>query len=127
MLRTDVNEMNVQSINLGDEIRQSVDFCFDLAPVVLCRPIASERLSRRELHALGRIRDRFPFGPLCVVDAPAQFGEFRFWKIHLVKRTNCAVVSCWRAAFLYSNSCGHRFLLCGDVETCKSNAARYVR
>ena len=46
-----------------------------LAPVVFCPPIARERLHRRELHALGRICDRFPFRPLCRVDAPAQFVE----------------------------------------------------
>ena len=48
-----------------------------LAPVVLGRPIARERLNRRELHALRRIGDRFPFGPPGRVDAPAQFGQFR--------------------------------------------------
>src|SRR5581483_12462175 len=52
---SDVNEMNVESIDLGDKLRQGVEFCLDLTPVVLCRPIASECLSRRELHALGCI------------------------------------------------------------------------
>ena len=52
-----------------------------LAPVVICRPIAREFLNRRELHALRWIRDRFPFGPPCRVDAPAQFGQFRFRNI----------------------------------------------
>ena len=78
VFRTDVNEMNVQSIDLGDELRQGVQFRLDLAPVVLCRPIARERLNRRELHALRCIRDRFPFRPLCCVDAPAQFGKSAF-------------------------------------------------
>ena len=39
--------MNVQSIDLGDELRQGVQFCLDLAPVILCRPIARQRLNRR--------------------------------------------------------------------------------
>ena len=76
VLRTDVNEMNVQSIDLGDELRQGVQFRFDLAPVILCRPIARERLGRRELHSLRCIRDRFSLGPIGCFDAPAQFGEF---------------------------------------------------
>ena len=38
--------MNVQPVDLGDELRQRVHFCFDLAPVILCRPIARERLAR---------------------------------------------------------------------------------
>ena len=52
MLRTNVNEMNVQPIDFGDEIRQGVQLGLDLAPIVICRPIAGECLRRRELHAL---------------------------------------------------------------------------
>ena len=99
MFRTNVNEMNVQPIDLGDELRQGVQFRLDLAPVVLCRPIARERLNRRELHALRCIRDRFPFRPLGRVDAPAQFGEFRFRNIHM-KRTNRVLVIRLLAALL---------------------------
>src|SRR5271167_101381 len=99
--------MNVQSIDLGYELRQGVEFCLDLAPVVLCRPIASECLSRRELHALGCICDRFSFRPPCVVDPPAQFGEFRLWDNYFLKRTNRTVASCRRAAILYRKVVGH--------------------
>ena len=87
MFRTNVNEMNVQPIDLGHELRQGVQFRLALAPIVICRPIAREFLHRRERHALRFIRDRFPVRPPCRVDAPAQFGKFRFRNIHL-KRTN---------------------------------------
>ena len=70
MLRTNMNEMDVQPIDLGDELRQGVQSRLALAPVVFRAPIARERLGRRELHALGCIIDRFPFRPLRVVDAP---------------------------------------------------------
>ena len=83
MLRTNVNEVNVQPIDLGDELRQRVQLRLDLAPVVFGRPIAREFLNRRELHALRCIRDRFPFRPLRRVDAPAQFGKFRFRNVHM--------------------------------------------
>ena len=109
VFRTDVNEMNVQPIDLGDELRQGVQFCLDLAPVILCRPIARQRLHRRELYALGCIRDRFSFRPLCCVDAPAQFGKFRFRNIHL-KRTNGGVVRCLLAASFCNSGLGHRVL-----------------
>ena len=59
MFRTDVDEVNVEPVDRGDELRQGVHFCLDLAPVILGCPIARERLSGRELHALRRIRDRF--------------------------------------------------------------------
>src|ERR1700732_1838649 len=107
--------MNVEPIDLGDELWQGIESCLALAPVVFPAPIARERLSRRELHALGCICDRFPFRPLGVVDAPTQFGEFRFRDSYFRKRTNRTVASCQHAAFLSSNICGHEFSLCGDV------------
>src|SRR5438874_8732099 len=75
MLRANVDEMDVEPVDLGDELRQGVQSRLHLAPVVLCRPIAGECLHRRELHALRCIRDRFPLGPLCRGDAPAELGE----------------------------------------------------
>src|SRR5580704_476116 len=68
---------NVEPIDLGNELRQDIQSCLAFAPVIFRAPIARERLSRRELHALGCICDRFPFRPLGVVDASAQFAEFR--------------------------------------------------
>src|SRR5580704_12122458 len=92
MFRTNVNEVNVETVDLGNEIRQGVQSGLDLAPVVLFLPIAREFLQGRELGAFRLIRDRFTVGPPCRVDALAQFGEFRFWKSH-AKRTNGGLVS----------------------------------
>ena len=108
MLRTDVNEVNVQPIDLDHVLREGVQSCFDLAPVVVGRPIARECLSRRELHALRRIRDRFSLRPLRRLDAPAQLGKFRFRNTH-TKRTNGGLVNCLLAALLCSTG-GHGFL-----------------
>ena len=55
--------MNVEPVDLGDELRQGVQFCLDFAPVILCRPIARQRLNRRELYALGCIWNRFSLRP----------------------------------------------------------------
>src|SRR5215470_9479984 len=94
VLRANVNEVNIEPIDLGDELRESVQPRLALAPVVFGRPVARELLNRRELHALRRIRDRFPVRPPGRIDAPAQFGQFRFRNgIHL-KRTNRGLVSC---------------------------------
>src|SRR5689334_17197836 len=71
MLGTNVNEMNVKPIDLGDELRQCVQFGLALAPVVIRAPIACESLNGRELYALSCICDRFPFGPPRIVDASA--------------------------------------------------------
>src|SRR6267378_4027950 len=105
MFRTSVNEMNVQPIDLGDELRQGVQFRLALAPIVFCPPVAGECLNRRELHALRRIRDCFPFRPLGCVDAPPQFGKLRFRKIRL-KRANRILV-CLFAGSLCGSAFGH--------------------
>jgi len=55
MFRTNVNEMNVDPVDLGDEVRQGFQLRLALAPIVLCRPIPREFLNRRQLHALGLI------------------------------------------------------------------------
>src|SRR5438132_4875968 len=81
MFRANVNEMNVEPIDLGDEMRQGVQFRLDLAPVVICPPIAREFLHRRKLHALRWILDRFPLRPLCRAYAPAQIDERLFWNV----------------------------------------------
>ena len=75
MLRTNVNEMNVEPINLGDELRQGSEPLLHLAPVVVCRPIAREFLHRRELHALGLICDRLAVRPPRRRDASAEVDE----------------------------------------------------
>ena len=76
MLRADVDEVNVQPIDLGDEVRQRVELRLDLAPVVIHHPMAREFLHRREPHTLQVIRDRFLLGPLGLVYAPAQLRKF---------------------------------------------------
>src|SRR5262249_13894265 len=45
MFRTNVNEMNVQPINLGHEVRQGLQFRLAFAPIVISPPIAGEFLS----------------------------------------------------------------------------------
>src|SRR5215475_326763 len=78
VLRAHVDEMNVQPIDPGDELRQSIEPRLDLAPVVLCRPIVCELLNSRELHALGLIFDGLLFRPLSRSDASAEIDELCF-------------------------------------------------
>ena len=60
MSRPDVNEMDIQPVDLGDELGMRVQLRLAPPPVVIGRPIPRERLNEGELHALRRIRDRFP-------------------------------------------------------------------
>src|SRR5260221_10695067 len=103
--------MNVQPVDLGDELRQGVHFCLDLTPVVIRRPIPRERLDRRELYSLRRICNRFPLGPLCCVDPPAQFTQLSLWNVKHMKRTNRILVIWLLAALLCSTGLGHGTLL----------------
>ncbi len=75
LLRTDMDEMNVQPVDRRHELRIGVQPRFGLAPVVILLPVARELLHRLELHALRRVRDRLLLGPPCRRDAPFHVGE----------------------------------------------------
>ena len=62
VLRPNVDEMDVQPIDLGHELRQGIQPRLALAPVVLRRPVAREFLNRRRLHALRLISDSLLVG-----------------------------------------------------------------
>ena len=118
-LRPNVNEMNVQPIDLGDEIRNGVYSCLDLAPVVVRGPIPREFLRRGKPDALRFITHRFSFGPLRRLDASAQIGKIGFRKTHM-KRTNVgttAGLSC-----IIGQSSSHGFRASGKAE--KTQLAR---
>src|SRR5690349_24092450 len=68
MLRTNVNEMDVEAVDLGDEVRHGFQFCLALTPVVVSSPIARELLHYRELYALRCVRDLFGIWPPGRVD-----------------------------------------------------------
>ena len=50
--RPDVDEMDVESVDLGDELRERVQLRLASAPVVVRGPVVREVVHRRELHAL---------------------------------------------------------------------------
>src|SRR5688572_22359346 len=83
--------MNVEAVDLGEEIGVRVQLRFDLAPVVIGRPIPRERLNEGELHALRKVRDGFLLRESCRRDAPAHFVEFRVCSLE-TKRANRALV-----------------------------------
>src|SRR5262245_46821092 len=75
VLRADVDEVDVQSIDLGDEVRIGFQLRLDLAPVVFGRPVADKVLDGRERHALRVVFDGFALGQACRRQTPAQIGE----------------------------------------------------
>ena len=87
-----MNEMSVQSICIGDELRQRVQSFLALGPVVIRSPVACELLHHRDRHALRIVGNRLPLRPPCCDDSPTQLGELRLGKIDL-KRTNCGLIA----------------------------------
>src|SRR5215203_1000625 len=78
VVRTNVDEMDVEPVDLGDELLYGVQFRLGLAPIVIRRPIAREFLDRGELRALRLIRDGLLFGPLRGRDAAMEVDEILF-------------------------------------------------
>ena len=70
VLRANVDEVDVESVDLGDELRERVQLRLARAQVVVRAPVASERLRGCERHALGLIRDGLLLGPARRPQAP---------------------------------------------------------
>ncbi len=86
-----MDEVNVEPVDLGQELRQRVEPRLALAPVVFGSPMAGEGLSCRELHALRLVRHGFALGPAGRADSPAQFRKLRIRKTR-PERTNRAFI-----------------------------------
>ena len=73
--RLHVDEMDVQPVDLGLELRQRVQPRLAPAPVVIGRPVTGELLRRRQLHTLRPIGDEFPGRPARLANTPPQIVE----------------------------------------------------
>src|SRR3954447_3983941 len=69
VLRPSMDEVDVQPVDLGDELRQCIQLRLARAPLVVGHPVPSELLDHRERHALGLIRDGLLLGPVRGRDA----------------------------------------------------------
>src|SRR5215207_2194892 len=76
-----MDEVDVPPVDLGRELRQRVQLCLALAPIVICGPVARELPQRRELHALRPIFDELLAGPASRLDAAAQLDELLFGNV----------------------------------------------
>src|ERR1700728_3068543 len=97
MLRAHVNEMDVEPVNLGDEVRHGVDLRLALPPIMLTCPVLRELLHGCELDALRCIRDRFLFGPQRRFHASAEVDELLVWNAD-AEGADCRIFRC-RARF----------------------------
>jgi hypothetical protein len=81
--RPDVDEVDLDPVDLGRELRQRVQSRLDLAPVVLGPPVAGERLQRRQLHPLRPVGDELFGRPAGRLDPASQLGEPRVGDVDL--------------------------------------------
>ena len=88
-----MNEMNVEPVNLGDEVRHGVDLRLALPPIMLTRPVLRELLHGCELDALRCIRDRFLVGPQRRFHTSAEVDELLFRKVD-VEGADCPIFAC---------------------------------
>ena len=81
--RANVEEVNVQPVDLGDEVRQRVQLRLALAPVVVGPPVAQELLHHRQRNALRVVADRLALRPPRRIHPPAEVRELRLRKTDL--------------------------------------------
>ena len=75
MRRADVDEVDLQPVNGGQELGVGVELGFSLAPVMSRSPVTYEFPNTGQPNALRSVSDRLTFGPASRRDAPAQFSN----------------------------------------------------
>ena len=70
-----MDEVDVHTIDLADELRQRVQARLDPAEVVLVPPVPRDRLQRRQPDTLRPVGDQLPARPACRADPFAQIIE----------------------------------------------------
>src|SRR2546429_2680015 len=88
MFRPNVNEMNVEPIDLGHELREGIQPRLEPPEVIVGAPVAHEFLHRRQLHALRSICDGLLVGPASGQHTSAQLDEVFFRNID-AERVDC--------------------------------------
>jgi hypothetical protein len=85
--RTHVDEVDVEPVDSGHELRVGIELGFRPAPVVVRAPVVHKFLERVQLHALGSIGDGLAVRPTRGGNALTQLGYGRLRKVGL-KRTD---------------------------------------
>ncbi len=88
MVRAHVDEMDVDAVDGGDELRQRVELGFKAAPVVAAAPVAHQCLQLRQREPLRLVIDPFAIGPAGGLHAPAQLVKLGLRQLHL-ERADC--------------------------------------
>lgn len=88
--RPDVDELDIDPINRGNEFRQGIQLLLGLTPIILASPVANQFLDTLELDALGDIADSLLIRPTRVRDPLAKIVELRLRDMNF-KRANAFI------------------------------------
>jgi hypothetical protein len=99
MFGADMNEVDVDAVDVGDELRKSIHPRFDLAPVVGRPPIVDEGLELRQRDTLGLIGNSLAIRPSRRQNAPPKLDKV------LLRHGNVEGVNC---AFARGRRCTQR-------------------
>ncbi|MCY1231635.1 hypothetical protein D9M72_440920 [compost metagenome] len=83
MARAYVDEMNIQPVDVGQELRKRVKLSFRFAPIIAGLPVSHEVLERLLLDALGAILDGRAVGPARRRETASQIREGGFGNVGL--------------------------------------------
>src|SRR5215213_6206878 len=70
-----MDEVDIEPVDLGNEVRQRVQLRFAPPPIIIRLPVAGELRHERQLHALLAVIDQLPFRPSDGPNAPLQVRE----------------------------------------------------
>ena len=76
MLRLDLDEVDIEPVDVGDEVRIGEQLRFGAAPIVVVGPVIRELLRGRQADPLRGVVDGLALGPPSGFDAPLEVGEF---------------------------------------------------
>ena len=85
-----MDEVDVDAVDGGNELRDGAQFRLEPPPVILAGPIVGELLERRERRALGIVVDQLLAGPSRCQDALLQVGK-GFVRRAILERADCFV------------------------------------
>ena len=97
-----MNEVDVEAVDLGHELRKRVQARLDAPEVVLGAPVAGQPPDRLELHALRGIPDRLLLGQARGLDAPAEVVD-RLGRNVDLERPNRSRVGCFVGGYRHAS------------------------
>src|SRR5258708_19698935 len=83
VLRSDVNEVDPETVNLRAKLRQPIQSARNTTPIVARAPVLNEALCFGQRYPLGPIRYWFLVRPPTVGKSLFHIDQPRLWHIHL--------------------------------------------